>query len=65
MVDLFYYVLRNMNYFFVKLEPRSFTGEDCAEFHIHGGPAVIQALLSSLTKVPGLRPAEAGEFTKR
>ncbi|XP_014790354.1 tRNA modification GTPase GTPBP3, mitochondrial [Octopus bimaculoides] len=46
-------------------KPKSFTGEDSAEFHIHGGPAVIQALLSSLAKVPGLRPAEAGEFTKR
>ncbi|GAB1604724.1 tRNA modification GTPase GTPBP3, mitochondrial-like [Argonauta hians] len=46
-------------------KPKSFTGEDSAEFHIHGGPAVIQALLLSLAKVPGLRHADPGEFTKR
>ncbi|KAF7703462.1 tRNA modification GTPase GTPBP3, mitochondrial [Silurus meridionalis] len=45
--------------------PRSFTGEDSAEFHIHGGPAVINGVLQALGSLPGLRPAEAGEFTRR
>jgi tRNA modification GTPase len=47
------------------LAPRSYTGEDCAEFHIHGGRAVIAALLQALGEVSGLRPAEPGEFTRR
>ncbi|KAM9242144.1 5-taurinomethyluridine-[tRNA] synthase subunit GTPB3, mitochondrial isoform 4-T4 [Dugong dugon] len=45
--------------------PQSFTGEDCAEFHVHGGPAVVSGVLQALSGVPGLRPAEAGEFTRR
>ncbi|TSM94642.1 tRNA modification GTPase GTPBP3, mitochondrial [Bagarius yarrelli] len=45
--------------------PHSFTGEDSAEFHIHGGPAVINGVLQALGSLPGLRPAEAGEFTRR
>lgn len=45
--------------------PASATGEDVAEFHIHGGPAVIAALLQALGAVPGLRPADPGEFTRR
>ncbi|XP_034738212.1 tRNA modification GTPase GTPBP3, mitochondrial isoform X2 [Etheostoma cragini] len=45
--------------------PHSFTGEDSMEFHIHGGPAVISAVLQALGSVPGMRPAEAGEFTRR
>ncbi|KAF7202613.1 tRNA modification GTPase GTPBP3, mitochondrial isoform X1 [Nothobranchius furzeri] len=45
--------------------PHSFTGEDSVEFHIHGGPAVITAVLQALGSVPGTRPAEAGEFTRR
>jgi tRNA modification GTPase len=45
--------------------PRSETGEDTAEFQLHGGRAVIAATLAALAKLPGLRPAEAGEFTKR
>jgi tRNA modification GTPase len=44
--------------------PASFTSEDIAEFHVHGGRAVIDALLSALAAL-GLRPAEAGEFTRR
>jgi tRNA modification GTPase len=44
--------------------PASFTGEDCAEFQIHGGPAIIEALLDRLLEL-GARPAEAGEFTRR
>jgi tRNA modification GTPase len=45
--------------------PASFTGEDVAEFQVHGSRAVLSALLSALTAVPGVRLAEAGEFTRR
>ncbi len=45
--------------------PASFTGEDQAELHIHGGLAVRQAVLAALSRIPGCRPAEAGEFTRR
>jgi tRNA modification GTPase len=45
--------------------PRSYTGENIVEFQVHGGQAVIAALLSSLADIPGLRHAEAGEFTRR
>lgn len=45
--------------------PASFSGEDCAEFHVHGGKAVVAALLRRLGQLPGLRQAEAGEFTRR
>ncbi|HTO42344.1 MAG TPA: tRNA uridine-5-carboxymethylaminomethyl(34) synthesis GTPase MnmE, partial [Rhizomicrobium sp.] len=45
--------------------PFSFTGQDCAEFHLHGGRAVVEGLLGALAALPGLRPAEAGEFTRR
>jgi tRNA modification GTPase len=45
--------------------PASFTGEDCAEFHVHGGRAVIEAIGAALSRVEGLRPAEPGEFTRR
>jgi len=44
--------------------PESFTGEDVAEFHVHGGRATVGAALSALAAL-GLRPAEAGEFTRR
>ena len=44
--------------------PASFTGEDSAEFHIHGGPAVVAALAEALGAA-GARAAEAGEFTRR
>jgi len=44
--------------------PASFTGEDCAEFQIHGGPAVISGVVDRLVELGG-RPAEAGEFTRR
>lgn len=43
----------------------SFTGEDVAEFHLHGGVAVVQAVLSALGRLKGLRLAEPGEFTRR
>jgi len=45
--------------------PRSFTGEDCAEFHLHGSPAVVSAVLSVIGQCPDVRPAEQGEFTRR
>jgi tRNA modification GTPase len=45
--------------------PGSYTGEDVAEFHIHGGPAVIEAVLRVMGTWPGLRLAEPGEFTRR
>jgi tRNA modification GTPase len=45
--------------------PRSYTGEDVAEFHVHGSRAVLAAMLDALAAVPGLRLAEPGEFTRR
>jgi tRNA modification GTPase len=45
--------------------PHSFTGEDVAELHLHGGPAVIAAAFNALGKIDGLRLAEPGEFTRR
>ena len=45
--------------------PHSFTGEDVAELHIHGGRAVVESLLNALSGLAGLRPAEPGEFTRR
>jgi tRNA modification GTPase len=44
--------------------PASFTGEDMAELHIHGGPAIIAAMTESLV-AQGLQPAEPGTFTRR
>ena len=45
--------------------PASATGEDLAEFHVHGGRAVVAGVLGALARLPGLRPAEPGEFTRR
>jgi tRNA modification GTPase len=45
--------------------PKSETGEDTVEFHLHGGRAVVAALLRALGAMEGLRPAEPGEFTRR
>jgi tRNA modification GTPase len=45
--------------------PHSATGEDVAEFHVHGGRAVIAAMFDALGAIDGLRPAEPGEFTRR
>lgn len=45
--------------------PHSFTGEDCVELHIHGSRATVARLLQELASIPGLRAAEAGEFTLR
>lgn len=44
---------------------QSFTGEQSAELHVHGSAAVVAAVLSALSAQRGLRPAEAGEFTRR
>lgn len=45
--------------------PRSFTGEDVAELHIHSAPAIVSAMYATLGKVQGVRLAEPGEFTHR
>jgi tRNA modification GTPase len=45
--------------------PRSFTGEDVVEFHVHGGRASVAALLGRITELAGVRHAEPGEFTRR
>ncbi|WP_164468259.1 tRNA uridine-5-carboxymethylaminomethyl(34) synthesis GTPase MnmE [Caulobacter vibrioides] len=45
-------------------KPASYTGEDSVEFHVHGGRAVVEALLAALSEL-GARLAEAGEFTRR
>lgn len=45
--------------------PRSETGEDMAELQLHGGKAIIRAVLDVLSKMPGCRPAEPGEFVRR
>jgi tRNA modification GTPase len=46
-------------------EPRTFTGEQMAELHLTGGRAVLAGVISALVKIPGLRPAEPGEFALR
>jgi tRNA modification GTPase len=45
--------------------PASETGEDVVEFQVHGGRAVVRAVLDALAQVPGLRMAEPGEFARR
>src|SRR6266446_6484648 len=45
--------------------PASATGEDLAEFHVHGGRAVLAALFAALSGFADIRPAEPGEFTRR
>ncbi len=45
--------------------PRSETGEDMVELHLHGGRAILARVFAVLGTLPGFRPAEAGEFTKR
>jgi len=45
--------------------PASFTGEDVAELHLHGGIAVVEGVLAALSTLDGLRLAEPGEFTRR
>jgi tRNA modification GTPase len=45
--------------------PGSFTGEDVLELQVHGGQAVTSGILAALSDLPGLRPAEPGEFARR
>ena len=45
--------------------PKSETGEDMAELHLHGGPAIVRAVLTALSRQPGCRLAEPGEFARR
>lgn len=45
--------------------PHSFTGEDCCEFQVHGGTAVVSSICDALNSIKGFRPALAGEFAKR
>jgi tRNA modification GTPase len=45
--------------------PGSATGEDVAEFHVHGGRAILSALFTALAAMPDMRAAEPGEFTRR
>lgn len=45
--------------------PKTVTGEDVAEFHLHGGRAVVAAFLAAATRIEGVRSAEAGGFTRR
>ena len=44
--------------------PQSYTGEDMAEFHVHGSRSVIEAIHQSISKIKNCRLAEPGEFTK-
>ena len=46
-------------------KPKSFTGEDVVEFHVHGGHTTVQLLLKSLSNIDQLRLAQPGEFSKR
>lgn len=45
--------------------PHSFTGDDCVEFHLHGGKAVVSRFLEELSRFPQCRIAEPGEFSRR
>ena len=62
---MIYIKIINIVSFPSRLGPNSFTGEDSAEFHVHGGTAVVLALLNSLSRLTGFRHAEPGDFTKR
>ena len=44
--------------------PNSYTGEDMAEFHVHGSKAVVDSIQAEISKIDGCRVAEPGEFTK-
>lgn len=46
-------------------KPRSFTGEDVVELHVHGSVTVVSGVLQALREIPRCRAAEAGEFTER
>ena len=49
---------------FIFSKPYSFTGENVVEFHLHGSSAVVSSVIKLLCNFKGLRPAEAGEFTR-
>ena len=44
--------------------PKSYTGEDMAEFHVHGSISVVNSLKSTISRIDGCRLADPGEFTK-
>ena len=44
--------------------PNSYTGEDMAEFHVHGSKAVVDSIQATISKIDGCRLADPGEFTK-
>ena len=44
--------------------PNSYTGEDMAEFHVHGSKAVVDTIQAAISKIDGCRLADPGEFTK-
>lgn len=46
-------------------QPHSYTGEDVAEFSLHGNPLLLRQFVYELIKIPGIRPANPGEFTMR
>lgn len=46
-------------------QPNSFTGEDCLELQVHGGRAVVHAILSAITSLDDVRLAQPGEFSRR
>lgn len=47
------------------LGPKTSTGEDVAEFYVHGSRAVVDCLLEALAQFDDMQPAKPGEFTKR
>ena len=46
-------------------KPHTVTGDDVVEFHLHGSPAILDAMFAEFALMDGVRPAEPGEFTKR
>ena len=45
--------------------PKSFTGEDVVELHVHGSHGVVEGVLEAVACLPGVRAADRGEFTSR
>ncbi len=62
MINFFFFLAGIVVYY---PAPRSFTGEECAEFMVHGGRAVVSSVLDALGGLEGFRQAEPGEFVKR
>ena len=44
--------------------PKSYTGEDLVELHVHGGVAVVSSIINALHKLPGFRMAEPGNYNQ-